>query len=134
MRRLPPRSTRTDTLFPYSTLFRSLEVVDDERAGRFAADDQLVADLQMLQTGGQRTVLDLDAEELQRLFVVRAGDAVRAHQRLAIDLQADHGELAVTEAQSGITRGREAEQRVVPEMGRASCRERVWQYGNIQGV
>src|SRR3546814_7630483 len=23
MRRLPPRSTRTDTLFPYSTLFRS---------------------------------------------------------------------------------------------------------------
>src|SRR3546814_17330077 len=24
MRRLPPRSTRTDTLFPYTTLFRSL--------------------------------------------------------------------------------------------------------------
>src|SRR3546814_14886737 len=26
MRRLPPRSTRTDTLFPYTTLFRSGEV------------------------------------------------------------------------------------------------------------
>src|SRR3546814_11482974 len=26
MIRLPPRSTRTDTLFPYTTLFRSLEV------------------------------------------------------------------------------------------------------------
>src|SRR3546814_5116476 len=26
MRRLPPRSTRTDTLFPYTTLFRSLQV------------------------------------------------------------------------------------------------------------
>src|SRR3546814_741383 len=25
MRRLPPRSTRTDTLFPYTTLFRSIE-------------------------------------------------------------------------------------------------------------
>src|SRR3546814_16063312 len=25
MRRRPPRSTRTDTLFPYTTLFRSLE-------------------------------------------------------------------------------------------------------------
>src|SRR3546814_11919786 len=25
MRRLPPRSTRTDTLFPYTTLFRSAE-------------------------------------------------------------------------------------------------------------
>src|SRR3546814_7871407 len=28
MRRRPPRSTRTDTLFPYTTLFRSL-LVDD---------------------------------------------------------------------------------------------------------
>src|SRR3546814_3123954 len=27
MIRLPPRSTRTDTLFPYTTLFRSLAVV-----------------------------------------------------------------------------------------------------------
>src|SRR3546814_2934329 len=36
MRRRPPRSTRTDTLFPYTTLFRSLEggpgVRPDERA------------------------------------------------------------------------------------------------------
>src|SRR3546814_18256799 len=28
MRRRPPRSTRTDTLFPYTTLFRSVLVVD----------------------------------------------------------------------------------------------------------
>src|SRR3546814_5012107 len=28
MIRRPPRSTRTDTLFPYTTLFRSLAVVD----------------------------------------------------------------------------------------------------------
>src|SRR3546814_6883956 len=28
MRRRPPRSTRTDTLFPYTTLFRSLGVAD----------------------------------------------------------------------------------------------------------
>src|SRR3546814_9609609 len=27
MRRLPPRSTRTDTLFPYTTLFRSVDVL-----------------------------------------------------------------------------------------------------------
>src|SRR3546814_11689188 len=26
MRRRPPRSTRTDTLFPYTTLFRSLQI------------------------------------------------------------------------------------------------------------
>src|SRR3546814_14908174 len=40
MIRRPPRSTRTDTLFPYTTLFRShqtdVEVAtDDERAERF---------------------------------------------------------------------------------------------------
>src|SRR3546814_12674874 len=30
MIRRPPRSTRTDTLFPYTTLFRSVYVVDDD--------------------------------------------------------------------------------------------------------
>src|SRR3546814_1869182 len=32
MIRLPPRSTRTDTLFPYTTLFRSLLDLDDQFA------------------------------------------------------------------------------------------------------
>src|SRR3546814_1543632 len=32
MRRRPPRSTRTDTLFPYTTLFRSDAYVDHELA------------------------------------------------------------------------------------------------------
>src|SRR3546814_4097818 len=50
MIRLPPRATRTDTLFPYTTLFRSVGVADDfnlvkrhqgvERA--FVLDGQLV--------------------------------------------------------------------------------------------
>src|SRR3546814_10269042 len=31
MIRLPPRSTRTDTLFPYTTLFRSLASAVDQR-------------------------------------------------------------------------------------------------------
>src|SRR3546814_5378857 len=52
MIRRPPRSTRTDTLFPYTTLFRSLaglDVADDRRARflfqhRFGKDrEQLVA-------------------------------------------------------------------------------------------
>src|SRR3546814_8151016 len=34
MRRRPPRSTRTDTLFPYTTLFRSLVVGAREHAPR----------------------------------------------------------------------------------------------------
>src|SRR3546814_19890760 len=34
MIRRPPRSTRTDTLFPYTTLFRSQEAAGDERVER----------------------------------------------------------------------------------------------------
>src|SRR3546814_14482886 len=37
MRRRPPRSTRTDTLFPYTTLFRSFDAVVDHQAPDFAA-------------------------------------------------------------------------------------------------
>src|SRR3546814_16240044 len=36
MIRRPPRSTRTDTLFPYTTLFRSIAVFHIERAARHA--------------------------------------------------------------------------------------------------
>src|SRR3546814_5633722 len=35
MRRRPPRSTRTDTLFPYTTLFRS-----EDRSGALLGDDR----------------------------------------------------------------------------------------------
>src|SRR3546814_3243078 len=34
MIRRPPRSTRTDTLFPYTTLFRSLEAVSEDELVR----------------------------------------------------------------------------------------------------
>src|SRR3546814_8710892 len=34
MIRRPPRSTRTDTLFPYTTLFRSLRLLREERPRR----------------------------------------------------------------------------------------------------
>src|SRR3546814_1492390 len=40
MIRRPPRSTRTDTLFPYTTLFRSVGIV----AARDHAADELVAE------------------------------------------------------------------------------------------
>src|SRR3546814_7615402 len=38
MIRRPPRSTRTDTLFPYTTLFRSAAKLDRRRAARGVAD------------------------------------------------------------------------------------------------
>src|SRR3546814_11325384 len=43
--RRPPRSTRTDTLFPYTTLFRSAGggIVSTMRATRAASEAELVA-------------------------------------------------------------------------------------------
>src|SRR3546814_14477157 len=42
MIRRPPRSTRTDTLFPYTTLFRSCRI--HQRQWRFAMSDALSSD------------------------------------------------------------------------------------------
>src|SRR3546814_2230030 len=43
MIRLPPRATRTDTLFPYTTLFRSTLVVNDPVHVRNAPEKLFVA-------------------------------------------------------------------------------------------
>src|SRR3546814_6916094 len=44
MIRRPPRSTRTDTLFPYTTLFRSIVVEPQERRGLRGVDTQHIID------------------------------------------------------------------------------------------
>src|SRR3546814_6189096 len=55
MRRRPPRSTRTDTLFPYTTLFRSILLQPARQFGREFVSGQLgVAFVQALPRGQQR--------------------------------------------------------------------------------
>src|SRR3546814_878012 len=44
MIRLPPRSTRTDTLFPYTTLFRSVGFYSVDQDGRFLFANATLAD------------------------------------------------------------------------------------------
>jgi hypothetical protein len=85
-----------------------------ERTCRLLAHEDGVTHLDVLQVGRQRTSGHLDAVELEVLRVVRAGEAVGAHHRLAADLETQHQEVPVLEAQSLVTCGREAEQRVVP--------------------
>src|SRR3546814_17006617 len=101
MIRRPPISTRTDTLFPYTTLFRS-----GGRVGRVA---DLVLDLAVggYQLG-QHVVEDrLVDENAARAGAALAGGADRAeHDRRDRQLQVG-GLVAI---------------------GRASCRERVCQY------
>src|SRR3546814_11440333 len=124
MIRRPPRSTRTDTLFPYTTLFRSqakaLEIVDEvfvddgELAGQVRFDvEVLVRRLDRLRHAGD--VGDRRGRrDRHRVAVADAG---------GLDLRAQRGPVEATGLRGALLQIRAA------EIGRASCRERVWQYG-----
>src|SRR5579863_6637004 len=60
--------------------FAGLQILQQQGAGGLAADEHLIARAYLLQARGQGTVGHLDAEELQVLLVVGAGDAVGAQQ------------------------------------------------------
>src|SRR3546814_12222168 len=109
MIRRPPRSTRTDTLFPYTTLFRSRNPVgdiDDLGLGELleAFDALLAADTGLLGPA------ERDIERHVEMFV-------HPH-RARLDLQCD------METALGII----GPDRTAQQIGRASCRERVCQY------
>src|SRR3546814_19531753 len=104
MIRRPPRSTRTDTLFPYTTLFRS--------AHSCAAEVDLAEQLDDLVAAGD-VFLDVDGKGLEFL--------AERHRHGILQLGAaqldDVGEFDAALAEF-----------VGQEIGRASCRERVCQY------
>src|SRR3546814_15153293 len=93
MRRRPPLSTRTDTLFPYTTLFRSREILVDidlagidvagqaQRPGDVAGIDAGDEAERRAVGGGQRlfrVVDDLDGEDGAEDFFLRHA-VVRMH-------------------------------------------------------
>src|SRR3546814_19404771 len=101
MLRLPPRSTRTDTLFPYTTLFRST-------LAHLELDDQFLDKLRREILEITEADPDLDAAGLAgHLKALGYSDTVNG--------------LLGAEALSHAAFAR-------PEIGRASCRERVCQY------
>src|SRR3546814_5946671 len=90
MIRRPPRSTRTDTLFPYTTLFRSISSREHGWArdrGRLTSRDVLVVDeAGMIGTGQLQRVLSEAADagakvvlvgDTQQLQAIEAGAAFR---------------------------------------------------------
>src|SRR3546814_11526290 len=103
MIRRPPRSTRTDTLFPYTTLFRSPGIRDVSRS--YAAEGGSVAVMggsegeARAEGDGVPVVLDLPNDELgaaaEGLFIYLCPRALIVCNK---------------------------------KIGRASCRERVCQY------
>src|SRR3546814_13870697 len=115
MLRRPPRSKRTDTLFPYTTLFRSERHEQDQREDQRADAERL----------GQRP-----ARAEQRLGAVHA---------VTPDAAADPPLLALLErdGRRGERRDRLGDQpvaRVELQHGRASVRERVCQSVSISVV
>src|SRR3546814_508061 len=80
MRRRPPRSTRTDTLFPYTTLFRSLaqrravEVRAQDRLGLVVAHVRARIDVPVADPVLERDA-PLPARRMRRAARVRRGVA-----------------------------------------------------------
>src|SRR3546814_15930156 len=105
MTRRPPRSTRTDTLFPYTTLFRSHPI------GR--VNDHLVARIDRRDERVEQSML---AADVDRNLVEPEIEAV-----VAAELAADRV----------LQRDRSVNERIfglAVQIGRASCRERVCTY------
>src|SRR3546814_11354207 len=102
MLRRPPRSTRTDTLFPYTTLFRSTtRLFRLPHLGHSTASDIFAS----------RLVLERHVDDELHL-----GNIAPRHPRLvtvSVDHALEHNDPRL---------------RITEQIGRASCRERVCQY------
>src|SRR3546814_19743149 len=123
MIRRPPRSTRTDTLFPYTTLFRSTIVTAEE----VAVGIDLLDFLPQLQrgrldgaVGADRGVVGENVDAAELFF--GAGD-----DRLPVGFRRN----VVAHEQRCVATGlgdRATSFFIDIELGRGSCRDRVWQY------
>src|SRR3546814_19944391 len=115
MIRRTPRSTRSDTLFPYTTLFRSQRLdATGDRDVIGAGDHALRGEVRSLLA---RTALPVDRG---------AGDALgetSGEKRRAGDVECLVADLADASGDHVVDDGR-----VEVEIGRASCRERVCPY------
>src|SRR3546814_11245836 len=114
MIRRPPRSTRTDTLFPYTTLFRSLRC--GERAQRIEFDPG-------------RTFDEAEA----RGAVGARKDRKIGYQHVDDRRSGERQSAAFAELRRAVARHMIHEHDDAPDacdekIGRASCRERVCQY------
>src|SRR3546814_14488184 len=128
----PPRSTRTDTLFPYTTLFRSHPAVPILSGGVQAVGVEGAAPplFRLWQQGGRREA-ERDARNGRVEALARRASGVHRHPR-----NVGQGDGGLFRAAEGVARRAEQGQAVgvVSEIGRESCRERVCQQGSISVV
>src|SRR3546814_13080736 len=109
MIRRPPRSTRTDTLFPYTTLFRSLHPLPVPCVQNIPGEESHIVRLLLAANAYFAT----DMIKLLRLLCVIAG-------LLALPLTAAPADTTdVAAAARGVVRV------ILVAIGRARCRDRV---------
>src|SRR3546814_11070356 len=125
MIRLPPSSTRTDTLFPYTTLFRSLFslVADDTYA--VGCDAQVSYSLAILE--GCKLIIGALAAAGGGLVPTVASADIRLQAIGEVDAKlSENGKVSIVIMGRDIGRGR-CRWLTSLKIGRASCRERVCQ-------
>src|SRR3546814_15276510 len=118
MIRRPPRSTRTDTLFPYTTLFRSDEVEAPAIVG-CGVDDARIPQRETL-------LVDIGVGNLE-LIGLAAVRQSRAEAQVAVT---DRGRISEVGASGPFRRVLNLTEigDIGRQIGRASCRERVCKY------
>src|SRR3546814_18628601 len=109
MIRRPPRSTRTDTLFPYTTLFRSNRDDGAEQTGSARCNQQSALRL-MKKHECEFTALTEKESKRKSLFLFHSEQAGQAEDNSSL---CDHEHRSDPEYEQ--------------QIGSASCRERVGQ-------
>src|SRR3546814_17740565 len=129
MIRRPPRSTRTDTLFPYTTLFRSRFGMEVFRASPRQADLMIVAGrVSQKMAPVLRQVYDQMAEPKWVLGMGVCASSGGMFNNYAIVQGVDHV-VPVDISLPGCPPRPEMLLHAILKIGRASCRERVCKYG-----
>src|SRR3546814_19595524 len=130
MIRRPPRSTRTDTLFPYTTLFRSVECahISLELVRRVAVRVHREEIDAQFPGGIAEALVDLREHCQRRRTDVRAiREAGKDQRPVAFQLLASDGRAVLVDGFEIAERARKLAPGSRFEIGRAACRERVWQ-------
>src|SRR3546814_13526738 len=134
MHRLPPRSTRTNTLFPDTTLFRSLLGIRKRRLVRSDYDDAGTyrSRSSKIESGPYaRLRLLLKTDDVRHSDKVRQGPGAHlAHDRSTVNFD---GNLADSKVAGylfvQLSHRDQLHYLLFAQIGRASCRERVCKYG-----
>src|SRR3546814_19066418 len=120
MIRRPPRSTRTDTLFPYTTLFRSDRHPVDIRMGAVDPPRELVERIAAVLIGfdvaarGRRALEPINARVPVRMLVEEAlvtAEAVGEHLPILEPLAADDQATAAPALATPLRHDRQSEER-----------------------